>query len=194
LTLVRQNYTGGNGYPVTTGTEWKVNLVADPVPITLFRADPKEQQPAASLKLPGFQDPSTNCHGYTFGCTDVVGPDGAVMNFQLVQAGDVNTVLTAAYTSVSLTQAMAAVNAGKKVYFVFYDDNGDPAHSALLSPGQKMITASPSWIQRRRWNKPCLDGGTQVSSKNGDNTMNPSTTIGALMRLYGKNIKMFIQN
>ena len=185
--------TGGNGDPVTNGTYYTVTTVGGK-PILVFSADPLAQQPAASQALPGYQDPSTNCHGNTFGTTGVVRPDGTTMNFQIVQAQDVNTLLSGGYTQATIGGASAAVAAGNgtvSVYFVFYDAAGNPIHSGVTRPNQSLFTYNPSAIGAYFGAKPTVGPSTPVESKNGDQNLRPTTTIGDLQKIYGDDIKIY---
>jgi hypothetical protein len=87
--------TAPNGFQyVTTGYIWTVRTVLGAT-LTILEADPRSQQPQATRNLADFQDPSYNCHSYTFGGTNVVCPDGVTRSFEIINPADVTAILAA---------------------------------------------------------------------------------------------------
>jgi hypothetical protein len=173
----------GKSY-VTTGNIWEVKTVIGTT-LTVLEADPLGQQPAASRAIPTFQDPSYNCHGYTFGATGVVCPDGNTRSFEITQDVDVKMILSESYTQVTVDQAFAAAGT-KNLYFVFYK-NGEALHSAVNAPGQSFSKSTFFGFS------PGLAGSTVVGSKNGDQNFRANTTIKALLATYpGTDVKIYV--
>lgn len=116
---------------VTNGTQWQVKTVKRTT-INVFEADPRAQQPAASQAIPSY-----NCHGYIFGATGIVCPDGKTRSFQIYDGADVKKILADVTTKVTVDQAYAVAGT-KKLYIVFFDKarNPHPQHSAVNAPGQ----------------------------------------------------------
>jgi hypothetical protein len=157
------------------GMLWTVKTVAGST-INLFEADPKELQADPPRNLPTYQDPSYNCHGYTFGAKDVVCPDGQTRSFQIIQPQDVNPILADAYNEVTVDQAYALAGT-KKLVFVFRN-GASPEHSAVNSPGQSFFKSTILGFTNG------LGSKTVVSSKNGSKTFQQNTTINALNTEY----------
>ena len=76
---------------------------------------------------------------------------------------------------------------GRSAELCCYDDNGNPSHSAFLSPGQSIFTITGILGGKS------LGGKTQVTSKNGDQNIDTDTTIKDLQALYGNDIKIFLR-
>ena len=161
---------------ITNGVQWQVKTVKGTT-INVFEADPLAQQPAASRAIQSYQDPSYNCHGYSFGATGIICPDGKTRDFQIYDGGDVKKILADKYTKVTVDQAFAAAGT-KKLFIIFFDAAGNPVHSAVNSPGQI--------FNRYRWfgSTTGIGQGTVVSSKNGDVNFQTTTTVKALVAIY----------
>jgi hypothetical protein len=188
-----QSTDPGTGKTYTeTGWIWQVKTVKGSV-VTLFEADPKNMQPAATQAIPSYQDPTYNCHGFTFAATNVVCKDGVTRSFQIVQTVDVNTILADAYTKISELQAWNIVSATPRtqdLFFVWFNGNNQPVHSAVNSAGPP---PQQYWRTHFYGYLTGLGDKTVVGSKNGSLLFDPTTTIGALNQKYpGCTIRIYI--
>ncbi len=169
-----------------TGNIWSVQTVLGSR-ITLFEADPLAQQPPATQALPGFQDPSFNCHSFSFGAKDVVCPDGQTRSFQIFLDADAKAILRDAYTRKTVDEAFDPAT-NRPFILVFYDKDGNIIHSAVNFDGQ-------AFVRHNNILGNGLSGQTVVSSKNGDQAFRPTTTVSQLLATYpNTNIKIYVAN
>lgn len=161
-----------------TGGVWTVQTVAGHT-ITLYNADPLNKQPPATQKL--VEDPSFNCHGWSFSATGIVSPDGQTRSFQIVQDSDAKTILNDAYKQISAKDA-AALHGGTKLLFAFENAKGEVIHTATnWWPARNGYEQQYAFDPR---DNTFIETGTFVSSKNGDNNLLPSVSVLDVWRVY----------
>lgn len=172
----------------TTGKIWQVKTVNGST-LQLLEADPRDQQPPATKALPTFQDPSFNCHGFTFGAVGVVCPDGVTRSFQIPQDADAKAILAEKYTQITIDQAFNIRNNPadtRKLIFVFWKD-GKAQHSAVNIPGQP-------FVRTKLFGQTIgIGDDTRVSSKNGDQNFWPNAKIKIVYQAYpGMDVKIYV--
>ncbi len=167
--------------------------------IKLFQANTLALQPASSqtqLKKAGAEDITYNCHGYTFGLSNVM-VGGVNRSFEIADAGSVTKLVEDALTEVSVSPADGSfppvpAPTRNQTVFVFYND-GRPEHSCVLYGDTYNI--SKPW--RGTW---ALDpDATRVVTKNNyaplkgmDGTVTIKATVAENPGTTTGNVKMYI--
>ncbi len=181
-----------------TGTVWTANTWKG-TQIKLFEAKPYAQQSGIlkqNVTENVFQDFKYNCHGFTFGLSSVV-VNGQARSFWIHDPNDVKILVAETLTYAQLTPSGDFPPHDNPQFnqtvFVFYDADGTPVHSCVLSGNTVYRTPGPNFA---------VDpDATPVVTKNGNSPLEGADGTYTLKKVesvyanYGaKSTKMYFFN